>query len=114
MLKHGDDWDLVAQNVQTKSKLDCISKLLQLPFGHLMLGSTYNKRTNNGKQTPSVPQEIKEVKEIKDTESQHVEIENKSQQNGDADIEEPPSKRICIEPVSDSSYQKMEQVVVLC
>ncbi|XWS60235.1 hypothetical protein CRYUN_Cryun07bG0018400 [Craigia yunnanensis] len=28
VLKHGDDWDLVAQNVQTKSKLDCITKFI--------------------------------------------------------------------------------------
>ncbi|KAI7755933.1 hypothetical protein M8C21_023304 [Ambrosia artemisiifolia] len=94
VLKHGDDWDRVAQNVKTKSKQDCISKLLQLPFGHLMLRSTDNTPASNGKQGPPVPQEIK------DTGSQH---------NGDADIEEPPSKRICIEPVSDSSNPKMEQ-----
>ncbi|KAI3727072.1 hypothetical protein L1987_66881 [Smallanthus sonchifolius] len=98
VLKHGDNWDLVAQNVQTKSKLDCISKLLQLPFGHLMLGSTHNRRVNNGKQVHSAPQEIKDV-----------ETENKSQQNSDADIEGPPPKRICIEPVSDSSNPKTEQ-----
>ncbi|XP_021984184.1 SWI/SNF complex subunit SWI3A [Helianthus annuus] len=73
VLKHGDDWELVAQSVQTKSKQDCISKLLQLPFGHLMLRSTDNTPANNGKQVPPVPQEIK------DTGSQHVEIGNKSQ-----------------------------------
>lgn len=39
VLKHGDDWELVAQNVQTKTKLDCISRLIELPFGELMLGS---------------------------------------------------------------------------
>ncbi|XP_076891814.1 SWI/SNF complex subunit SWI3A-like [Bidens hawaiensis] len=126
VLKHGDDWDLVAQNVQTKSKQDCISKLLQLPFGHLMLGPTNNKHTNNGKQGL---QEIKDIGsqhveaenkaqhiEVENenqhvevqNKSQHVEVENKSQENGDADIEEPPSKRICLAPVSDSSNSKME------
>ncbi|GAB4845776.1 hypothetical protein Ancab_039185 [Ancistrocladus abbreviatus] len=38
VLKHGDDWELVAQCVQTKTKYDCISRLLELPFGELMLG----------------------------------------------------------------------------
>ncbi|GAB2223659.1 hypothetical protein Droror1_Dr00004397 [Drosera rotundifolia] len=37
ILKYGDDWDLVAQNVQTKTKQQCISKLIELPFGELML-----------------------------------------------------------------------------
>ncbi|KAM0004557.1 putative transcription factor MYB/SANT family [Helianthus debilis subsp. tardiflorus] len=185
VLKHGDDWELVAQNVQTKSKQDCISKLLQLPFGHLMLRSTDNTPANNGKQVPPVPQEIKDTGSqhveignksqnvevenksqhvetenksrdvetenksqhvetesktrdvetenksgdvetenksqhvVIENESQHVETENKSQhveteiksqQNGDADIEGPPLKRMCIAPVTDSSNPKMDQI----
>ncbi|XP_011073099.1 SWI/SNF complex subunit SWI3A [Sesamum indicum] len=43
VLKHGDDWDLVAKNVQTKSKLECIAKLIELPFGDLMLGAGNRK-----------------------------------------------------------------------
>jgi hypothetical protein len=39
--KHGDDWELVTQNVQTKSKLDCILKLNELPFGELMFSSKH-------------------------------------------------------------------------
>ncbi|XP_020111666.1 SWI/SNF complex subunit SWI3A isoform X2 [Ananas comosus] len=39
VLKHGDDWDLIAQHVRTKSKSDCIARLIQLPFGEHMLGS---------------------------------------------------------------------------
>lgn len=39
VLKHGDDWDLIAQHVRTKSKLDCISRLIQLPFGEHILDS---------------------------------------------------------------------------
>lgn len=126
--KHGDDWDLVAQNVQTKSKQDCISKLIQLPFGQLMLGSSNDKSTNdkptndkfryqdnssinNQKQEqggPPVPQEAKDI------EVQNVELESKTQQNGDVDSEGPPAKRICIAPVSDSTDTKMEQVKALC
>ncbi|XP_071731787.1 SWI/SNF complex subunit SWI3A-like [Rutidosis leptorrhynchoides] len=115
VLKHGDDWDLVAQNVQTKSKLDCISKLIQLPFGQLMLGPTYDrcrKRDTNNiinnqtrvKRDPPAPQETI------DSGSQHFEVESKSQQNGDADIEEPPPKRICLAPISESKNSKVEQI----
>ncbi|CAH9112853.1 unnamed protein product [Cuscuta epithymum] len=43
ILKHGDDWDLVAENVKTKTKLECISKLIELPLGDLMLGSDNKK-----------------------------------------------------------------------
>ncbi|KAL2907178.1 SWI/SNF complex subunit SWI3A [Bienertia sinuspersici] len=39
VLKHGDDWELVAQNVKTKTKFECISRLIELPFGELLLGS---------------------------------------------------------------------------
>ncbi|KAI3499608.1 hypothetical protein L1887_35411 [Cichorium endivia] len=104
VLKHGDDWELVAQNVQTKSKLECISKLIQLPFGQLMLGPTYDRfryhntiTTTNNKtkrqECPPVPphQETKEV-----------ESEARIEQNGDSVTEGPPQKRICIEPISDS------------
>lgn len=118
VLKHGDDWDLVAQNVQTKTKPECISKLIQLPFGQLMLGSAYDRcryrdtysSTNNQKRgqigpPPPPPQETKDVR------IQHVELENEAQtqQNGDADSEGPPPKRICIAPISDSNNSKMEQ-----
>lgn len=57
VLKHGDDWDLVAKNVQTKTKVECISKLIQLPFGDLMFGGHRKSRyldviadINNSKQ----------------------------------------------------------------
>lgn len=43
VLKHGDDWDLITQHVRTKSKLDCITRLIQLPFGEHMLGLISNK-----------------------------------------------------------------------
>nr|XP_043617155.1 SWI/SNF complex subunit SWI3A isoform X2 [Erigeron canadensis] len=113
VLKHGDDWDLVAQNVQTKSKLDCISKLIQLPFGQLMLGPSYdrfrkrdtNNITNNQKRVQGGPQATQDAKDIG---SQHVELESKSQQNGDIDSEGPPPKRICITPISDSKDHEME------
>ena len=41
MVSKGPDWDLVANHVR-RSRLDCIQKLVQLPFGDLM-GSKHGK-----------------------------------------------------------------------
>ncbi|KAI3818962.1 hypothetical protein L1987_12784 [Smallanthus sonchifolius] len=60
------------------------SQLMQLLFGHLMLGYTCNGRTNNPKQVPPASQETRDI------ESQHPEIESKCQQNGDGDNDAPP------------------------
>ncbi|KAI3759512.1 hypothetical protein L6452_07394 [Arctium lappa] len=116
VLKHGDDWDLVAQNVQTKSKPECISKLIQLPFGQLMLGSAYDRcryrdTNSNNQKRGQVDPPVPPPQETKDFRIQHVELENEAQtqQNGDADSEGPPPKRICIAPISDSNNSKMEQ-----
>ncbi|KAK2981687.1 hypothetical protein RJ640_002996 [Escallonia rubra] len=43
VLRHGDDWELVTQNMKTKGKVECISKLLELPFGELMFGAAHDK-----------------------------------------------------------------------
>jgi hypothetical protein len=32
VLKHVDDWYLIAQHVRTKNKSECIARLIQLPF----------------------------------------------------------------------------------
>ncbi|CAN0915879.1 SWI/SNF complex subunit SWI3A [Linum grandiflorum] len=46
VLKHGDDWDLVAQSVKTKTKLECISKLIELPVGQFISTSSSLGRNN--------------------------------------------------------------------
>ncbi|KAA8542089.1 hypothetical protein F0562_023241 [Nyssa sinensis] len=115
VLKHGDDWELVAQNVKTKSKFDCISKLIQLPFGELMLGSAdrrgriWDTNGNMGSDeqvqlTPSEPQETMK------TEDCHG-LKDESQQNGDAEKQGPPLKRKCTASPSDASSSLMKQVV---
>lgn len=52
VLKHGDDWDLIAQHVRTKNKLDCISRLIHLPFGEHMLGTISTKSSKTNLSTP--------------------------------------------------------------
>ena len=43
VMKHGDDWNLIAQHVRTKNKIDCIARLIQLPFGEHILGTISGK-----------------------------------------------------------------------
>ncbi|KAL1541813.1 SWI/SNF complex subunit SWI3A [Salvia divinorum] len=110
--QHGDDWDLVSKNVQTKSKLECISKLMQLPFGDLMLGAGLRNGglldiIGDGKQA-AVPSN--ESLESAKAEEPSSEVQNKDQQNGDAKCEGPPRKRVCTGPTSDAGNYMMKQV----
>ncbi|KAJ8554153.1 hypothetical protein K7X08_024831 [Anisodus acutangulus] len=113
VLKHGDDWDLVAQNVKTKSKLDCISKLVQLPFGDLMLGSIHRKLNlldKNG-EVSGVDQAQPAISESGETPgNQPHEQSQECQQNGDAESKIPPLKKIRRAPVSEASSFLMKQV----
>lgn len=82
-----------------------------------MLGPTYDRfrhqdtniNPNNQKKGQVCPP-VPPPQETKD-----IEPESKIEQNGDADSEAPPPKRICIEPISDSSQidNKDEQVAPL-
>lgn len=115
VLKHGDDWELVAQNVQTKNKLDCILKLIELPFGELMLGSAHkygnfgdpNGNMNSAKQVQLSSSECHET--IK-TDGQCHEQNDEREQNGDAVEQGPPSKRQRIASLSDAGSSLMKQV----
>lgn len=115
-LKHGDDWDLVAKNVETKSKLECISKLIQLPLGDLMLGAGYRKSrfldvigdVSSSKQSWVSSNESQEPVKADEPSSEH---QNKDQQNGDAKGEGPPLKRLCTEPASGAGKFLMKQVL---
>ncbi|KAJ9676581.1 hypothetical protein PVL29_021879 [Vitis rotundifolia] len=115
VLKHGDDWELVVQNVQTKTKLDCISKLIELPFGELMLGSSLGKsRASNDNASSIKPVQTSLVSQenIKNG-GQGDEQINESEQNGDAENQGPPLKRKCITSLSDAGISLMKQVAVI-
>ncbi|XP_055825200.1 SWI/SNF complex subunit SWI3A isoform X3 [Solanum dulcamara] len=113
VLKHGDDWDLVTQNVKTKSKLDCISKLIQLPFGDLMLGSIHKKLNfldKNG-EVSGVDQAKPPISESGETPRNQSHEQNlEHQQNGDAESKTPPLKKIRRAPISEASSSLMKQV----
>lgn len=114
VLKHGDDWELVAQSVQTKTKLDCISKLIELPFGELMLGSAHrndniniaNGIVNNAIQVQSSSSDHQETSK---TQNQTPELTSEKEPNGDA-VKESPSKRQRVAALSESSSSLMKQV----
>lgn len=114
-MKHGDNWELVAQNVPTKTKLDCISKLIELPFGEFMMGSVLEMNSSSCP-TGSVTS-LKEGQSASSENQNDVKMEdrvhdqmNESEENGDAETEEPPAKRKCIAPLSDAGSSLIKQV----
>lgn len=114
VLKHGDEWELVAQSVQPKTKLDCISKLIELPLGELMFGSAHrngNSKSANGimNNAKQVQSSLSDNQEISKTQDQSPELANENQQNGDV-VKESPSKRQRVVALSDSSSSLMKQV----
>ncbi|KAH9705488.1 SWI/SNF complex subunit SWI3A [Citrus sinensis] len=115
VMRHGDNWELVAQNVPTKSKLDCISKLIELPFGEFMMGSAHEMNSsscptgslNSLKEGQSASSENQN--DVKMEDQVHDQM-NESEQNGDAATEEPPAKRKRIAPLSDGGSSLIKQV----
>ncbi|XP_039001354.1 SWI/SNF complex subunit SWI3A-like [Hibiscus syriacus] len=115
VMKHWDDWDLVAQNVQTKSKLDCITKLIELPFGESLIDSA-----KGGGYSSSTSMNMIGMKPVCLTSSEHQEniinedqgydgtIEN--EKNGDSENQEPPSKKKRTASISDADSSLMKQV----
>ncbi|KAK3043216.1 hypothetical protein RJ639_002459 [Escallonia herrerae] len=115
VLKHGDDWELVTQNMKTKSKVDCISKLLELPFGELMFGAAHDRSRfwdANGTANSVKQVELASEETLK-TEDQQQELKDESQQNGDADNQGPPIKRVRTASITDASSLLMKQVALI-
>ncbi|CAA0831763.1 SWI/SNF complex subunit SWI3A [Striga hermonthica] len=114
VLKHGDDWDLVTRNVQTKTKLECISKLIQLPFGDLMLGAIHRKGRYLdllADSSDSIPANIcsdKPQGAVK--EEPNSELHDKNQPDGDVENEGPPPKKVRSEFTSDVGISLMKEV----
>ncbi|KAL1226325.1 SWI/SNF complex subunit SWI3A [Cardamine amara subsp. amara] len=107
VLKHGDDWELIAKSVSTKSRLDCISKFIEIPFGEFLMGSASGrlsafiptKDENRGHlSSPSHPAE-----QVKTDGQEHEE-----KKEDDVDEDEPPAKRKrgALTSNGDSSFMK--------
>lgn len=118
-MKHGDDWELVAQNIPTKTKLDCISKLIELPFGELMLSSVHgsdnfagSSGTVDGTKNVTLPS-FEHQESIKGGDPDHEQI-NDNELNGGAASEEPLLKRRQVALPSDAGSSLMNQVRCPC
>ncbi|KAG9136176.1 hypothetical protein Leryth_003790 [Lithospermum erythrorhizon] len=114
VLKHGDDWEAVVESIKTKSKRECISKLLHLPFGDLMIGSV-RRRESNGDATlvqqgdDTAPTGTLECLKTEDKDHKL----NENQQNGDAETEDPPKKKQRSTP-SPGASSLLKQVSHIC
>ncbi|KAM6570357.1 hypothetical protein CsatB_018342 [Cannabis sativa] len=120
VMKYGDDWELVAQNVPTKNKLDCIAKLIELPLGEILgSASATNKKVNsndvNGNLNSSKQVELisSENEEIVKTGEQQDEKINEGEQNGDTVEHVPPLKRQRIDSLSGLGGSLMKKVALL-
>ncbi|KAF8703472.1 hypothetical protein HU200_032279 [Digitaria exilis] len=117
VLKHGDDWDLIAQHVRTKNKSECIARLIQLPFGEHMLGTINGKsfsrlhmnQTTDGKMNQNT---------VKESSSHSTEIVDGMQIDGNEDgadksAEEHRTKRKRLFSSMDATTSLMEQLALL-
>ncbi|XP_030451623.2 SWI/SNF complex subunit SWI3A isoform X2 [Syzygium oleosum] len=118
--KHGDDWDLVAQNVKTKTKLDCILKLIELPFGEFLLGYTNRNgrdqnvdgNANNTSQVQSVTSELPDQTKTEERSNDQIEEIVQNQIN-DVLNEGPPLKKKRAASLSDGGSSLMKQVSLM-
>ncbi|XVE63705.1 hypothetical protein DITRI_Ditri07aG0041300 [Diplodiscus trichospermus] len=118
VLKHGDDWDLIAQTVQTKSKLDCITKLIELPFGESLIDSAKERGSCSGpsmnmNSTKPVPVPSAEHQESSVNKDQVYDGTNENEQNGDSENQEPPLKKTCTAYTSGADSSLMKQVALI-
>jgi SWI/SNF related-matrix-associated actin-dependent regulator of chromatin subfamily C len=114
VLKHGDDWDLIAQHVRTKNKLECIARLIQLPFSEHMLG-TINGKSVTRLHVNQTTDGQKKQEIVKDSSSQSIEMVDGMQidvkeDSVDKSADEHPTKRRHLFSSVDAAASLMEQV----
>ncbi|KAJ4728825.1 SWI/SNF complex subunit SWI3A [Melia azedarach] len=118
VMKHGDNWELVAQHVPRKTKLDCISKLIELPFGEFMTGSAHERNgsscppesTDSVKQGPVALSENQEVIKVEDQVQEQM---NETEENGDAASEKPPAKKQRTSLLPNAGSSLINQVALI-
>jgi SWI/SNF related-matrix-associated actin-dependent regulator of chromatin subfamily C len=115
VLKHGDDWDLIAQHVRTKNKSECIARLIQLPFGEHMLGTVNGKLDNRLHKIQTTDGKVNKST-VKESSSQPTETVDDMQIDGNEDgadksVEEHPTKHRRLFSSIDITVSLMEQVI---
>lgn len=115
VLKHGDDWDLIAQHVRTKNKLDCIARLVHLPFGEHMLGPIRNKLESSRNSSNEVAKATQSV--VKEQSGEPIASANEpytdtNENNKIAEESSPsrPTKRRCLPSLTGVTESLMKQV----
>ncbi|WOL00736.1 SWI/SNF complex subunit SWI3A isoform X2 [Canna indica] len=110
VLKHGDDWDLISQHVRTKDKLDCIARLIQLPFGEHLLSSMNGTFAGSSliNQSADVKNELPQEPMKADG---HIEADEKDAL--EESIEEKPPKRRCFPSFVHAADSLIKQVACL-
>nr|XP_015636725.1 SWI/SNF complex subunit SWI3A [Oryza sativa Japonica Group] len=117
VLKHGDDWDLIAQHVRTKNKSECIARLIQLPFGEHMLGTVNGKLDNRLHKIQTTDGKVNKST-VKESSSQPTETVDDMQIDGNEDgadksVEEHPTKHRRLFSSIDITVSLMEQLAHL-
>jgi len=116
VLKHGDDWDLIAQHVRTKNKSECIARLIQLPFGEHMLGTINGKSVSRLHMKQATDGKINQHL-MKDSSSNSTEkvdgmqIDGNEEDSADKSVEEHSTKRRRLFSSMDATTSLMEQVI---
>ncbi|XP_020245885.1 SWI/SNF complex subunit SWI3A-like isoform X2 [Asparagus officinalis] len=118
VLKHGDDWDLIAQHVRTKNKLDCIARLIHLPFGEHMLGPIRNKLDTSRNPVSGVTKEAQYVlkEQLEETvkeDGEQITATNEKKKVTEESSPEPPTKKRCLASFTDVTDSLMNQVALL-
>lgn len=115
VLKHGDDWDLIAQHVRTKNKFECISRLIHLPFGEHMLGTISTKSSSTNLIT-SFEEHKSGLQVLNDNPPVFIEIDGDQQveinatENAEIACQDHSFKRRCFPPFTDTTDSLMKQV----
>ena len=116
VLKHGDDWDLIAQHVRTKNKSECIARLIQLPFGEHMLGTINGKSVSrlhmNQATDGKMNQHLMNDSSSNSTEKvDGMQIDGNEEDSADKSVEEHSTKRRRLFSSMDATTSLMEQVI---
>ncbi|XP_057816813.2 SWI/SNF complex subunit SWI3A isoform X1 [Cryptomeria japonica] len=116
-LLYSDDWKSVAQHVHTKNEIDCIMKLIQLPFGeqfmvNVGIESNDNSRSSNLRNEKKASDQ---AFSLKDSTSQNYQENNceEGTHTTEDDVSGPPLKRSCLSPIADVGNPIMGQVSFL-
>ncbi|KAH7683241.1 SWI/SNF related-matrix-associated actin-dependent regulator of chromatin subfamily C protein [Dioscorea alata] len=118
VMKHGDDWNLIAQHVRTKNKIDCIARLVQLPFGEHILGTINGKCEirNSSSQAANIRTihhgTIENSQEIMSTEDK-PDIQNDEEKVVEESCAAPPLKKRRKQSIIDATDSLMQKVATL-